>query len=934
MRDNQEPQTDRTKRSRRQWLVALVLAGSPCLAQEPQTGGIGVLPPLPLNPSTAVPTVRTNPFYVPEKEPQKAVLLTTGASQSTPTIHLSPIGAAIGLNPIGMEQTTARPAARGPIMTIEPAHESTVQINPLLKSVHRPNNELVDAHLAPAKPVSHSTPEIKAKANRPERNTGEASILLVTPAPKPLLVVKPQTAKIPVPPRQAQPLTAVKPLPQAPAAAKLPVANAKQPSVTPKEKAFQPAKPQPVVSSTANAPTTGDKQSSKTASVTSTGRKKSSGTSGGGASIASMLNQNPSTTAEAAEKDKPAPIFFSLSDSTEVAPSNKVVAPNRTIKLPNLSSIKDQAEESPLPLTVTLKEDGSIVTKERPKRPQTESQASQIPQPILAESSKLGTELGLPAPKALPKTVSESKQIPKSSDTVKQNNASGKSVLSTDGPSSSNDHEKLSVAAVKNFKPRDSSSGLKTITPAKPFSIMGEMAKPMAEDKPMPEAPSVIAQAPSNAKSPRNSKPDNGKLTLPTPINIAADQSSSPLDDKAGRSVIKVEKPSPKDSAQNNPHAQLAKSDSKPELVNPFNRKKTDRTATESKQELPTAGNLNQAVRVEKFQLSKDRPRVRVNLESVIEAEKKAKESPIASGVVAPISLPESVKQRQATAAVAKAESDTEATKATPSVTPPKMVPDSILADSANSEKETSSSVAKNPTVNAGEPSGTTILRKRYRPPVAVQAIPGTISRQSPMQSTDQPKVQAVSEVVIGNKKTQPPTVDLQQAMRLDTASELKDRSLILGPEVKLTPLHMNQAQVRSLTLGGSVRGVRVGDKGVCQAFASGPNQLKLIGTGIGTTRLIVWAQKDGQSEEVLMRAFEIHVNEVVPNEGNSIENTTLLLNQSIQKVFPQSRAKVQLVRGELWVTGTCESQDSAEKIIRMVRKSCLIPVRDQLTIK
>ena len=82
------------------------------------------------------------------------------------------------------------------------------------------------------------------------------------------------------------------------------------------------------------------------------------------------------------------------------------------------------------------------------------------------------------------------------------------------------------------------------------------------------------------------------------------------------------------------------------------------------------------------------------------------------------------------------------------------------------------------------------------------------------------------------------------------------------------------------------------------------------------------------------MRAFEIHVNEVAPTEGNSIESTTELLNQSIQKVFPRSQAKVQLVRGELWVTGSCESQDSAERIIRMVRKSCLIPVRDQLNVK
>ncbi len=260
------------------------------------------------------------------------------------------------------------------------------------------------------------------------------------------------------------------------------------------------------------------------------------------------------------------------------------------------------------------------------------------------------------------------------------------------------------------------------------------------------------------------------------------------------------------------------------------------------------------------------------------------------------------------------------------------------VPSTATNKPETTSPVvakaASSKATNADAASGGTILRKRYRPPVAVQTVPGTVQRQDAVTSVNSPKVQAVPEIALGEIKTPPPAVDLQQAMRLDTASALRDKSLNLGPDIKLTPLHMNQAQVRALTLGGSVRGVRVGDKGICQAFASGPNQLKLIGTGIGITRLVVWAQEGGDSDEILMRAFEIHVNEVVPSEGNSIESTTELLNQSINKVFPRSQAKVQLLRGELWVTGSCESQDSAEKIVRMVRKSCLIPVRDQLTVK
>ena len=162
MRDQQEAQNDRVRRSQRQWLVALILAASPCMAQEPQKGGLAVLPPLPLNADMLSPNVRTNPYVASQNAPSKAaILLTTGGSQVSRSAQLSPIGAAIGLNPIGTAQSIARPADRGPTMTIEPTHESTVQLNPLLQSVHRQNNDLVNAKLAPARPVSHSTPKSK-----------------------------------------------------------------------------------------------------------------------------------------------------------------------------------------------------------------------------------------------------------------------------------------------------------------------------------------------------------------------------------------------------------------------------------------------------------------------------------------------------------------------------------------------------------------------------------------------------------------------------------------------------------------------------------------------------------------------------------------------------------------------------------------------------
>ena len=216
-----------------------------------------------------------------------------------------------------------------------------------------------------------------------------------------------------------------------------------------------------------------------------------------------------------------------------------------------------------------------------------------------------------------------------------------------------------------------------------------------------------------------------------------------------------------------------------------------------------------------------------------------------------------------------------------------------------------------------------TLHSKRYRPPVAVKQVPIEFERKD-LPTADPAFVKAAVHPVPTKVASAEPAAEI----RIDNLG------VELGPEVKLTPLHMNQAQVRSLTLGGSVTDVRVGDKDICQAFASGPNQLKLIGTGQGVTRLVVWAAPEGENQKTLMRAFEIHVGDVAPTEGESVADTVHLLNSSIQRAFPNCRANVQLVRGELHVVGQCDNQESAKKIIRMVRKSCLIPVRDQLSVQ
>ena len=210
------------------------------------------------------------------------------------------------------------------------------------------------------------------------------------------------------------------------------------------------------------------------------------------------------------------------------------------------------------------------------------------------------------------------------------------------------------------------------------------------------------------------------------------------------------------------------------------------------------------------------------------------------------------------------------------------------------------------------------LVQRRYRPPVAVDSPPIAIARDisSEAESISVPTVQSIETPMF-------------------VLEELSEQAKIEAlPEVaasKSSALYMTRTQVRSLTIGGHVRRVAVGDKNVCQAFAAGPNQLKLIGTGSGVTRLVVWADST-DSSPTRVRSFEIHVEDKAAPVG--ISDKTVVLNQSIRQAFPNSRINVQQQKNSLVASGDCQSEEMAKDIIRMIRKTCLIPVRDEIQVR
>lgn len=117
----------------------------------------------------------------------------------------------------------------------------------------------------------------------------------------------------------------------------------------------------------------------------------------------------------------------------------------------------------------------------------------------------------------------------------------------------------------------------------------------------------------------------------------------------------------------------------------------------------------------------------------------------------------------------------------------------------------------------------------------------------------------------------------------------------------------------------------------VCQIIKSGPKSFTVVGLQDGETRVAVISEVDGQ------RKVQVHQVVVGTPKSTTTTNPAVLaseVSQTVAQLYPRSRVRIATRGNQLVVSGTVDSEDTAKKVLSLVRKTTLNPVIDELQTK
>ncbi len=131
-----------------------------------------------------------------------------------------------------------------------------------------------------------------------------------------------------------------------------------------------------------------------------------------------------------------------------------------------------------------------------------------------------------------------------------------------------------------------------------------------------------------------------------------------------------------------------------------------------------------------------------------------------------------------------------------------------------------------------------------------------------------------------------------------------------------------------SMDLSGKLCGVAVQDAGVCKILHN-DRTISMIGNQVGSTLVQVWTADRGDKPQV------VRVNVSQPwGNVQATRSEVKDIKQAIAQNFPRADVSiVSLEDGGIEVKGTTDSEESARRILELVRKLYLVPVKDRVTV-
>lgn len=144
--------------------------------------------------------------------------------------------------------------------------------------------------------------------------------------------------------------------------------------------------------------------------------------------------------------------------------------------------------------------------------------------------------------------------------------------------------------------------------------------------------------------------------------------------------------------------------------------------------------------------------------------------------------------------------------------------------------------------------------------------------------------------------------------------------------------LRFKPTEVRALKTDQPIERAETENVAVCAVVKTGPNQVQLIATGVGTTRLTLWTIDQAGNEQ--RELYELQVADPQTTQADDAQSLAQTLTHSIQAAFPQAHVRVGYRSGRLVLSGVCDDEDSARRIVRMVRSACPMPVDDKLVVR